>query len=381
MDVFLDKERVQLADRVRAWTESHRSDATSGDVDRQGRRLVELLGRDGLLAYAVPAAFGGARERVEARDLCVIREGLARASALADTMFAVQALGSYPIALAGSAEQKRRHLPRLARGEAIAAFALTEPGAGSDAAALETRAVRDSRGYRLNGVKHFISNAGIADSYVVFASTDPEKKGKGITAFIVEAGAPGFSLKEKTTLLSPHPIGALAFNDCAVPEENRLGVEGDGLKIAFGTLDLLRCTVGAAAVGLASHALDEALSYSRNRRQFGRALGEFQATQIKLADMATELQAARLLVYQAAAANDSNSSDLVILSSMAKLFATEAAQRIVDQALQIHGGLGVVAGHPVEQLYRDVRALRIYEGTSEIQKLIIAKNLLKKERP
>jgi acyl-CoA dehydrogenase len=381
MNFLVDEERARLSQRVRAWTEAHAAEwAAEGDIDRQGRRLVELLGREGLFAHAVPAAFSGARERVEARDLCVIRESLARASALADTMFAVQALGSYPIALAGNDEQKRRYLPRLARGETIAAFALTEPGAGSDAAALETRAVKDGRNYRLSGVKHFISNAGIADSYVVFASTDPEQKGKGISAFIVEAGAPGLSLKEKTTLLSPHPIGALAFRDCAVPEENRLGGEGDGLKIAFGTLDLLRCTVGAAAVGLAAHALDEALDYSRKRRQFGRALGEFQATQIKLADMATELQAARLLVYQAASANDSNSPDLVILSSMAKLFATEAAQRIVDQALQIHGGIGVVAGHPVEQLYRDVRALRIYEGTSEIQKLIIAKNLLKKER-
>lgn len=382
MNLFLDEDRARLAQRVRAWTEGHAGEATpTDDIDRQGRRLVELLGREGLLAYAAPAAYGGARDSVEARDLCVIREQLARASALADTMFAVQALGSYPIALAGSAEQKRRYLPRLARGEAIAAFALTEPGAGSDAAALETRAVRDGRSYRLNGIKHFISNAGIANSYVVFASTDPEKKGRGISAFIVEAGAPGFSLKEKTTLLSPHPIGALAFTDCAVPEENRLGAEGDGLKIAFGTLDLLRCTVGAAAVGLAEHALEEALSYSKKRRQFGRALAEFQATQMKLADMATELQAARLLVYQAALAKDSGAPEFAIASSMAKLFATEAAQRIVDQALQIHGGLGVVAGHPVERLYRDVRALRIYEGTSEIQKLIIAKNLLRKEQP
>jgi acyl-CoA dehydrogenase len=382
MNLLLDEERARLAQQVRAWTEGHADEATpTDDIDRQGRRLVELLGREGLLAYAAPAAYGGARERVEARDLCVIREQLARVSALADTMFAVQALGSYPIALAGSAEQKHRYLPRLARGEAIAAFALTEPGAGSDAAALETRAARDGRSYRLNGVKHFISNAGIANSYVVFASTDPEKKGKGISAFIVEAGARGFSLKEKTTLLSPHPIGALAFQDCAVPEENRLGAEGDGLKIAFGTLDLLRCTVGAAAVGLAQHALEEALSYSAKRRQFGRALAEFQATQIKLADMATELQAARLLVYQAALAKDSGAPEVATASSMAKLFATEAAQRIVDQSLQIHGGIGVVAGHPVERLYRDVRALRIYEGTSEIQKLVIAKNLLRKEQP
>jgi acyl-CoA dehydrogenase len=233
----------------------------------------------------------------------------------------------------------------------------------------------------LKGVKHFISNAGIAQTHVVFASTDPEKKGKGITAFIVEAGAPGFFLKEKTNLLSPHPIGVLAFEDCAVPEGQRLGGEGDGLKIALRTLDTLRCTVGAAAVGLAQRALDESIRYSQHRRQFGRALCEFQATQIKLADMATELEASRLLVYQAAWASDRGQEDLPLKSAMAKLFATEAAQRIVDQAVQIHGGNGVVVGNTVERLYRDVRALRIYEGTSEIQKLVIARNLLKKEQP
>ena len=328
------------------------------------------------MAHVVPKEFGGVRARVQARDLCLIREQLAWGSALADNMFAVQALGSYPIVLAGSEEQKSRYIPPLAKGEAIAAFALTEPNAGSDVSSLETRAVRNGRGYRLKGVKHFISNAGIAQTYVVFASTDPEKKGKGITAFIVEAGAPGLILKEKTALLSPHPIGVLSFEDCAVPEIQRLGGEGEGLKIALRTLDTLRCTVGAAAVGLAQRALDEALRYSQSRRQFGRSLAEFQATQIKLADMATDLEAARLLVYQAARANDHGEEDLPLKSAMAKLFATEAAQKIVDQAVQIHGGIGVVSGNPVERLYRDVRALRIYEGTSEIQKLIIARSLL-----
>jgi acyl-CoA dehydrogenase len=380
MDCFLDQEQLRLRSHARSWAKKNLlSENGNGiDIDTEARRLVSLLGQDGFLAHVAPKEFGGAREQVQARDLCSIREQLAWGSALADTMFAVQALGSYPILLAGTKEQKSRYLPPLAKGTAIAAFALTEPQAGSDVSSLETRAVRNGRGYRLKGVKHFISNAGIAQTHVVFASTDPEKKGKGITAFIVEAGVPGLILREKTKLLSPHPIGVLAFEDCAVPEGQRLGGEGEGLKIALRTLDTLRCTVGAAAVGLAQRALDESIRYSQHRRQFGRALCEFQATQIKLADMATELEASRLLVYRAAWANDHGGEDLPLKSAMAKLFATEAAQRIVDQAVQIHGGAGLVSGNPVERLYRDVRALRIYEGTSEIQKLVIARNLLKK---
>jgi alkylation response protein AidB-like acyl-CoA dehydrogenase len=381
MDPFLDEECAGLARQVRAWADKHAVEGHSadGDIDREALRLVRLLGGAGLLAYAVPKEYGGARPRVAARDLCLIREALAHGSALADTMFAVQALGSYPIALAGSVQQKARYLPPLARGETIAAFALTEPQAGSDVLALETSAARDGRGYRLNGVKRFISNAGIANTYVVFAANDPSDKAKSISAFIVDDGAPGFSLKEKTVLLSPHPIGALALDDCFVPESQRIGAEGEGLKIALCTLDTLRCTVGAAAVGFAQRAFDEALRYSQTRRQFGNTLSTFQATQMKLADMATDIEAARLLVYRAAAAHDQGDADAGLRSSMAKLFATERAQWIVDQALQIHGGMGVVAGNPLERLYRDVRALRIYEGTSEIQKLVIAKQLLKKE--
>jgi acyl-CoA dehydrogenase len=383
MERYLEREQTLLRRRVRSWVEKNLlfQNCNGVDIDGEARRLVSRLGKDGLLAYVAPKKFGGVREEVQARDLCSIREQLAWGSALADTMFAVQALGSYPILLAGTKEQKSRYLAPLAKGTAIAAFALTEPQAGSDVSSLETRAVRNGRGYRLKGVKHFISNAGIAQTYVVFASTDAERKGKGITAFIVEGGIPGLILREKTNLLSPHPIGVLAFEDCAVPEDQRLGGEGEGLKIALRTLDTLRCTVGAAAVGLAQRALDEALRYSQHRRQFGHALSDFQATQIKLADMATELEASRLLVYRAAWANDHGEADLPLKSAMAKLFATEAAQRIVDQAVQIHGGAGLVSGNPVERLYRDVRALRIYEGTSEIQKLVIARNLLKKEQP
>ncbi len=379
MDIFFDREHLALRRKVRSWVEKNLIAAgeKEAEIEERARQLVTQLGREGFTAYVAAEKYGGARESVQARDLCILREELARGSALADTMFAMQALGSYPITLAGSEEQKRRYLPAIATGEAIAAFALTEPEAGSDISSMQTRAVRDGDGYRLTGVKRFISNAGIARTYTLFASTDPEKKIKGISAFVVEADTPGFFLKEKTSLLSPHPIGVIAFEDCRIPRTQLLGQEGEGVKIALATLDTLRCTVAAAAAGLAQRALEEAIRYSRARRQFGQALAEFQATQFKIADMATELEASRLLVYQAAWANDHRQKDLKQKASMAKLFATEAAQRIVDQALQIHGGMGVVSGTPVERLYRDVRALRIYEGTSEIQRLVIARGLLK----
>ena len=383
MDCWFDNEHRNLRRQIRAWVKTHlgAADHRQGNLEINACRLAKQLGQDGFMAYAVPNQFGGVRETVRARDLCLIREELAWGSALADVMFGVQALGSYPIALAGSEEQQRRYLPPLAKGERIAAFALTEPNAGSDVSAISTRALRDTNGYRLNGVKHFISNAGIAHTYVVFASTQPEAKAKGLSAFIVESNSAGFTVKEKTPLLSPHPIGVVAFDDCFVPQHQLLGGEGEGLKIALSTLDTLRCTVGAAAVGFARRALEEAVGYSRNRRQFGHALAEFQGTQFKLADMATELEAARLLVYQAAWMNDQRHQELPLKSSIAKLFATEAAQRIVDQSLQIHDTNGVVAGSIMERLYRDVRALRIYEGTSEIQRLIITKHLLKQEQP
>jgi acyl-CoA dehydrogenase len=381
---FLDDDQCRiLRQKVHSWTSNNPFDVepSSETLERDACETAQGLGREGLMAYAIPRLYGGMRETVQARDLCVIREELASHAALADVMFGVQALGASPIALAGSEEQQRHYLPPLATGEKLAAFALTEPDAGSDVSAIATRALRDTNGYRLNGVKRFISNAGIAHTYVVFASTHPEAKAKGLTAFIVESDSAGFTVKEKTPLLSPHPLGVLAFDDCFVPQRQRLGGEGEGWKIAQRTLDTLRCTVGAAAVGFARRALEEALTYSRNRRQFGHALAEFQGIQFKIADMATELEAARLLVYQAASMHDHQHPEAPLKTSMAKLFATEAAQRIVDQSLQIHGGNGVVVGNILERLYRDVRALRIYEGTSEIQRLIIAKHLLRKERP
>jgi acyl-CoA dehydrogenase len=376
---FLDTDHVELRDRVRAWAEANliTTSTEDTDVERQALRLVRRLGEAGYTRYAVPKAYGGERPTVHARDLCIVREELARGSSLADTMFAMQALGSYPITLAGNEEQKTRYLPKVAGGEAIAAFAITEPEAGSDVASLKTQAARRGNQYCLTGTKRFISNAGIADHYVVFASTEPDKRAKGVSAFIVDATAPGLVLKEKTVVVSPHPIGVIAFEECLVPESARLGAEGEGLNLALRTLDTLRCTVAAAAVGLAQRGLDEAIRYARERQQFGRPIGQFQGIQFKLAEMATELEAARLLVRQAAWASDRASPALKQKASMAKLFATEAAQRIIDQALQIHGGVGLVRGHIAERLYRDVRALRIYEGTSEIQKLVIARELVR----
>jgi acyl-CoA dehydrogenase len=376
---FCDQDQLSLRARARQWVVDNLTAVRErqSSLEQQAIELTRALGAGGFLKYAVPAEFGGIHEKVQARDLCVLREELARGDALADTMFAMQALGSYPVTLAGDEKQKARLLPAIAKGDCIAAFALTESEAGSDAASLQARAVRSGQDYHLSGAKRFISNAGIADSYVVFVSTDPAKKGRGISAFLLDGNAPGL-LVEKIDLLSPHPIGVVQFNDCLAPQDALLGVEGQGLEITFGTLDLLRCTVGAAAVGFAQRALEEAVRYSKQRRQFGRPIAEFQGIEFKLAEMATELEASRLLVYQAAWAHDCAQSDAKIQSSMAKLYATEAAQRIVDQALQIHGGNGLIAGSIMERLYRDVRALRIYEGTSEIQKIIIARELLRK---
>ena len=376
---LFDQDHVELQTRVRLWAQANLGIGTDHqDLERRARSLVRDLGAAGFLQHTVGQQFGGVRAQVAARDLCILREELAHGDALADTMFALQALGSYPITLAGNDEQKSRYLPKVASGAQIAAFALTEPEAGSDVASLQTVAARRDAEFVLNGVKRFISNAGVADYYVVFAATEPEKKAKGVSAFIVDANTPGLIVKEKTNLLSPHPIGVLEFADCTVPSGALLGALGDGLKIGLETLDLLRCSVGAAALGFAQRALEEALRYSQSRRQFGRAIGEFQGIQFKLAEMATELEAARLLVYQAAWAHDCGAEAAKAKSSMAKFYATEAAQKIVDQALQIHGGSGLIAGSIMERLYRDVRALRIYEGTSEIQKLIIARELLKK---
>lgn len=375
---LLEDRHRELAEQVDRFNRNQVYESLLGESEEeQARRIVHALASEGLLGYTVPAQFDAGAKEIDVRALCIVRERLCYESSLADLMFAMQGLGSFPVTLAGAGEIKRRLLPLVRSGEAITAFAITEPGAGSDVSAIQTTARRDGASYVIEGSKSFISNAGIADFYTVFAKTDPEQGHKGISAFVVEKDAPGFSFEEKIELIAPHPIGRIRFNGCRVSAANLLGEEGEGFKIAMRTLDTFRPTVGAAAIGLASRAMDEALGFARQRVQFGRAISEFQSTQMKLAEMATELDAARLLVYRAAWKRDSGSERITLESAMAKLYATEAAQRIIDQAVQIHGGAGLVKGAAVEHLYREIRALRIYEGTSEIQKLVIAGQLLK----
>jgi acyl-CoA dehydrogenase len=325
--------------------------------------------------YLVPASYGGVHERVDVRSICVLREELAYRSAAADSLFAVQGLGSHPLVLAGSETQRRELLTRVAEGSVLFAFALTEPEAGSDVAALSSRAVREGDGYTLEGKKRFISNAGVATHYTVFARTGEGTR--GISAFVVPANTPGLAVAPMQ-LMGEHPIGEVTFSNCHVRLDARVGDEGAGMKLALGTLDVFRSTVGAAAVGMARRALDEAIAYAKARKQFGAPLADLQAVQALLADSAVELEASRLLVHEAAAKKDGGADRITYEAAIAKLFATEAAQRIIDRSLQIHGGNGVVKGAVVERLYRDVRSLRIYEGASEVQRLVIARHLLQR---
>jgi acyl-CoA dehydrogenase len=348
--------------------------AVEEDIEDLARDFVQLLARAGILHYAV------AESKLDIRALCLIREELAYSSALADLAFVMQGLGTYAIARAAPDHVRDFWLSRAANGKAIAAFALTEPNAGSDVAAIQTTARRDGETYVIDGRKRFISNAGIADFYLVFAKTGTREDGRpAISAFVVGSKMQGFRVVERTPLIAPHPNGENAFDQCRVPAEDMVGTEGDGFKLAMETMDTFRASVGAAACGMARRALDQAVRYSSNRKQFGRLICEHQLVQAKLADMITELDAARLLVYRAAYLKDNGAHRITREASEAKLFATEAAFRIIDNAVQIHGGTGLVSGTVVERLYRDVRALRIYEGTSEIQKLVIAGQLLKEQ--
>ena len=345
------------------------------DVEGLARHFVSLLAGAGLLNYAVAVS------KLDTRALCLVREALSYSSSLADLAFVMQGLGTYAIAQAAPDHVREFWLARALQGKAIAAFALTEPEAGSDVASLKTTARRDGETYVIDGRKRFISNAGIADFYTVFARTGTRDDGRPtLSAFVVGSKLQGFSVVERTELIAPHPIGEIAFSECRVPAEDMVGNEGDGFRLAMETLDTFRASVGAAACGMARRALDESIRYASTRKQFGRLLCEHQLVQEKLADMATELDAARLLVYRAAYARDNQDTRVTREASEAKLFATEAAGRIIDSAVQIHGGAGLVRGSVVERLYRDVRALRIYEGTSEIQKLIIAGQLLRENR-
>lgn len=379
---FFADEQQSLASRLDEWIAASRDilDAHPGDseaVDRHCRELVTRLGKAGLLAQCVPAdPVGGSRLSV--RNLCLSRESLSYCSGLADFAFAMQGLGSGPISLFGNSDQKKRYLPNVAAGKTIAAFAISEPDAGSDVGAISTTAVRDGKDFVLNGVKTWISNAGIADHYVVFARSGDAPGTRGLSAFIVDADSAGLSVAERIPVSAPHPLGTLQFENCKVPPESIIAAPGDGFRIAMGTLDVFRTSVGAAALGFARRALDEALARCSEREAFGKHIGDFQITQSKIADMAVSIDAAALLIYRAAWTKDRSPERRVSReAAMAKLFATEEAQKVVDQAVQIFGGLGVVRGSVVENLYREIRALRIYEGTSEIQKLIIAAETMK----
>ncbi|HVR98566.1 MAG TPA: acyl-CoA dehydrogenase family protein [Thermoanaerobaculia bacterium] len=344
-------------------------------VDASCRELVRRLGEGGWLRYAVA---GGVSERLDVRSLCLIRETLGRFSGLADFVFALQGLGSGPISLFGTDEQRRAYLPRVAAGESIAAFALSEAEAGSDVSAMTTTARRDGGdggGWVIDGEKTWISNAGIADHYVVFCRF-LEAGEKSFAALIVDADNPGLSVPERIDVIAPHPLGTVRFDSCRVPAGALVGEPGKGLKVALATLDVFRSTVGAAALGFARRALDEAVAHTAGRRAFGRPLAEFQMVQAKLADMAVDVDASALLVYRAAWTRDAGAERVTREAAMAKLYATEAAQRVIDEAVQLFGGRGVVSGAPVERLYREIRALRIYEGTSEIQRLVIAGQVL-----
>ena len=332
----------------------------------QARQVLKLLGG----AWLQPI-----RDQ-DLRACCLMREALAAASPLADAVFALQALGATPLVLAGTDEQRARWLEPALAGTALAAFAMTEPGAGSDVASLNTRAQESGEGFVLNGAKSFISNAGIADFYVVFATLDPSQRHRGIACFLVPADTPGLRFVGPQVMSAPHPLGDIAFNDCRLPRSALLAPAGEGFKLGLATLDRLRATVAAAACGMAARALREALDHAKRRHQFGKPLGEFQLVQDKVARMAIDLTAARLLTYRAAWERDEGAERVTLESAMAKAFATEAAQRVIDHAVQILGGTGVLASHPVERLYRSIRALRIYEGTTEIQHLIIAGKLL-----
>ncbi len=374
---FFEPAHRELAANLKAWAARGLLAPEHGthDVDAECRALVRQLGDAGWLRYCVPASHGGALEKLDVRSICLCREILAERSGLADFAFAMQGLGAGPISLFGSEKLKKRYLPGVGKGESIAAFALSEPDAGSDVTAMTTTASRDGKSWVLQGEKTFISNAGIADHYIVFARLADDGD-KAFGAFVVDAGTPGFAVTGRIETLAPHPLGTIAFNGCRVGDDAVVGEPGKGLRVALGTLDVFRSTVAAAALGFARHALSEAIAHVKARHAFGKPLADHQLTQARIADMALAVDASALLVYRAAWTRDKVADRVTREAAMAKLFATESAQRVIDDAVQLLGGRGVVAGAPVEKLYREIRALRIYEGTSEIQRLIIAGSVL-----
>jgi acyl-CoA dehydrogenase len=373
---FFDEPHRTLAEHLVRWAAEHVADTEYPDDDAACRELVAALGRDGWLRYVVPGAYGGAFEALDSRSICLARETLARRNALADFAFAMQGLGSAPIALGGSPELQARYLPRVCAGSAIGAFALSEPTAGSDAAALVTRAERAGDAFVLDGEKTWISNGGIADFYVVFARTGEAPGSRGISAFVVDAQTPGLTMAERIEACAPHPLARLEFRGCRVPLAARLGAGGDGFRLALRALDIFRASVAAAALGIARRALDETLARVTARPMFGGLLADLQLTQASIAAMAAEIDAAALLTYRAAWLRDVRGVPTTREAALAKWTATENAQRVVDRAVQLHGALGVQRGTVVERLYREVRALRIYEGASEVQQVIVARHTL-----
>ena len=376
---FFTSAHVECAKNFEQWASNIVLPSTQEEEseDNCAKQYVTSLGKCNALGYCVPSQYGGKFEKLDVRSICIARETLSRHSALLDFSFAMQGLGSGPISLFGSDEQKSNYLPAVSKGQKIAAFALSEAKAGSDVSAIETTAVQHGDEYILNGSKSWISNAGFADFYVVFARTGDAHGAKGLSAFIVDSNCKGFSVSERVRISSPHPVGTISFKDCRVHKSAMIGQKSDGFKIAMGTLDVFRSSVGAAALGMARRAFDEACNYAKNRAVFGSMLSDQQMIQDKIASMAVEIDASALLIYRAAWCKDNGSERISREASMAKFYATESAQRIIDQAVQIFGGNGVVANSVVERLYRDIRPLRIYEGTSEIQKIVIARNVLK----
>jgi acyl-CoA dehydrogenase len=366
---FFEDRHRKLQRELDAWAAENVAHVHGPDVDAACRTLVRTLGQGGWLQHAVG-------DRIDTRAICLLRETLGRHNGLADFAFAMQGLGSGAISLQGTPAQKERWLPRVARGEAIAAFALSEPDAGSDVAGMQCAARVEGDHAILDGEKTWISNGGIADFYVVFCRTGEAPGARGISAFIVEAGTPGFEIAERIEVIAPHPLARLRFTNCRVPLSNRVGAAGEGFKVAMRTLDVFRTSVAAAALGFARRALDEALQRATTRKMFNGTLADFQLTQARLAQMATTIDSAALLVYRAAWMRDQGRT-VTKEAAMAKMAATEGAQQVIDAAVQMFGGLGVKSGEPVEQLYREIRSLRIYEGATEVQQLIIARELLK----
>ena len=376
---FFDESHRELADAVDIWASKNLTQLTENehqDLDGTCKRIVAELGNAGFCGYAVPRSGGGILEKLDVRSLCLIRETLGRHHALADFAFAMQGLGSGPISLFGTPSQQERYLQPIATGNALSAFALSEPEAGSDVAAMAMSAELVGEEYVLNGEKTWISNAGIADRYTVFARTGEAPGAKGISCFVVESDTPGLDVSERIDLVAPHPLGTLVFQDCRIPKENLIGESGRGFGIAMATLDVFRSTVAAAALGMARRAMDETLEHVSQRKLFGGTLSDLQLVQGKLSDMAVAVDTSALLVYRSAWTKDCIADRVTREAAMAKLHATESAQQVIDAAVQLHGGKGVTRGNVVESLYRDVRALRIYEGASEVQQTIIARQAL-----